>query len=106
MNNQQKNILGLYVKIIDVDKCHFELNFDSETNFLWVNQFLRNMAGISEWEKYNYIPKNGDIGEIVARLVIPSHHEVVYIIRTFGMFYVPISVSGFIEIKTKQSMRT
>lgn len=102
MNNQQRNILGLFVKIIDADKCHSDLNINSETNFLWANQFIRNKAGISEWKKYNYTPNNGDIGEIVACLESLIFTEPVYVIRTFGLFYVPISFSGFEKIITKQ----
>lgn len=101
--NQKRNILGLFVKIIDANKCYFDLNLNSDTNFLWPNQFIRNKAGISEWKKYNYTPTNGDVGEVVANLNGANFTEPVYIIRTYGLFYVPINLSGFEVIIVKQS---
>lgn len=106
MSSQGNNILGQFVRVVDVDKCFSKLNYNVETNFLWGSQSIRNKAGISEWSKYNYTPQNGDIGEIIACLDNPIFNEPVYIIRTFGMFYVPISFSGFEKIKTKQSIHT
>lgn len=104
MKNQINNILGLFVRIIDAEKCYKDLNKNSATKHLWTNQFIRNKAGETEWEKYNYLPKNGDIGEIVAKLDSAILIEPVFIVRTFGMFYVPIRFSGFEKIDVKQSI--
>lgn len=106
MRSQKNNILGQFIKIVDAEKCFSDLNHDNKTNLLWASQSIRNKAGKSEWNKYNYTPKNGDIGEIVACLDNSIFTEPVYVIRIFGMFYVPISLSGFEIIRTKQSIHT
>jgi hypothetical protein len=98
MDNTEYNILGLYVKITDVDKCFWNLNQNNDTDNLWPNQWLRNKSGEKEWSKYSYQPENGHIGEIVANLNYKILNESIYIIRTFNMFYVPISISGFEKI--------
>lgn len=103
MKTSDKNILGLFVKIIDAEKCYKNLNNNNDTNNLWANQWLRNKSGQCEWKKYNYLPQNGHVGEIVAKL---NTHELlnepIYIVRTFGMFYVPISKQGFQKIEVVQ----
>ena len=103
MNTSKKNILGLFVKIIDAEKCYKNLNNNNDTNNLWTNQWLRNKSGESEWEKYKYLPQNEHVGEIVAKLNTEELlKEPIYIIRTFGMFYVPICKSGFEKIDVVQ----
>jgi len=93
--NVEENILGGFVKIIDSTKCLKNLNQKNETNTSWPNQQIRNKACEREWNQYNYYPMIGHIGEVVSRLNIEVFKEPVYIIRTYGMFYVPIFKSGF-----------
>ena len=102
MKQSEKNILGLFVKIIDVEKCYKDLYNNNSTNFLWPNQWLRNKSGEREWKKYNYFPENGHVGEIVAKLSSNLLEEPIYIVRTFGMFYVPISKAGLEKIDVVQ----
>lgn len=96
------NILGLFVKITDETKCFTNLNSNSDTTYMWASQWLRNKSGKNEWSKYNYLPKNGHVGEVVAKLNSNSPDESIYVIRTFGMFYVPISRTGFERINVVQ----
>lgn len=98
------NKLGLFVKITDTSKYIKDMCQDESTNLFWPNQQIRNLANETEWNKYKYIPRYGDIGEVVAKMEITEYKEAVYIIRTFGMFYIPIFESGFEEIGVKQSI--
>lgn len=99
MIENKQNILGQFVRITDESKCLKEINTDPTTNYLWPNQLIRNKSCEAEWNRFNYFPKNGHVGEIIAKLVINnSELDIIYIIRTFGIFYVPISASGFEKI--------
>lgn len=103
MSSSTNNILGLFVKITDVEKCHENLNEMENTKLLWPNQWLRNKSCRSEWSKFNFYPDNGQIGEIVAKLNTSEILDYdIYIVRILGTFYVPISVSGFEQIDVVQ----
>ena len=103
MNNEE-NILGGFVKITDSTKCLKILNQKNENNTSWPNQLIRNKACEREWNKYNYYPMIGDIGEVVSKLNSAVFEEPVYIIRTYGMFYIPIFKSGFQMFEVIQSL--
>lgn len=95
MKNLESNILAEFVIIINIEKCLKDINQQSETNSSWPNQEIRNKSCEKEWNRYEYLPKNGDIGEVIAKLNTNLYGESILIIRTFGMFYVPIFISGF-----------
>lgn len=97
--NTENNFLGQFVKVIDDKKCLNEINQNCATDTSWPNQVIRNKSGRNEWRRYGYTPKNGDIGEIVAKLNCSIFDEPVYIVRTFGMFYIPLYFSAFQEYK-------
>lgn len=95
INNDNK--LGLFVKIIDSQYCFHNINEKIDTQLIWVNRQIGEKSNVNVWNKHKYHPENGHIGEVVLRLITSSIDEPILIIRTFGMFYVPILLSG-IEI--------
>lgn len=73
----------MYVKIIDRGECF------SETM-----EFINGVyANRSEWEKHNFYPQNGMVGELVKRT--PS----AYIVKIMDGIYVPITRRGIEEIE-------
>lgn len=106
MKKFEENKLGQFVVIKDIKKCFVELNQNLDTDTLWPNQEIRNRACEFEWKKYDYLPMNGQIGEIISIIKCTNLREPILIIRTFGMFYIPISELGVEKIKVKQSIKT
>jgi hypothetical protein len=106
VKNLESNILGQFVKIVDTVKIFRDLNQSAETDTSWPNQQIRNKACELEWGKYKYTPMKGDIGEVVSVLNFPVFEEPIYIIRTYGMFYIPITDKGFEKINVRQSLNT
>ena len=104
--NFYPNILGQFVRITDCHKCFKDLNQMEEMNTSWPNQQIRNKSCESEWNKYKYSPQNGDFAEVISILNSPIFEEPVYIIRSYGMFYIPIYKSGFEKIEVIQSTKT
>jgi len=102
----EANKLGQFVKIKDIKKCFVELNQNPDTDTLWPNQEIRNQACELEWKKYEYLPMNGQIGEIISIIKCMNLGEPILIIRTFGMFYIPISELGVEKIEVKQSIKS
>lgn len=72
----------MYVKIIDRGEC-----------FSTTPEFIDGVyANKTEWEKYNFYPQNGMVGEIVKRT--PS----AYIVKIMDGIYVPMTKRGIEEI--------
>lgn len=73
----------MYVKIIDKGEC-----------FSTTSEFIDGVyANRTEWEKYNFYPQNGMVGEIVKRT--PS----AYIVKIMDGIYVPMTRNGIQEIE-------
>lgn len=72
----------MYVRIIDKGEC-FSTTME-QVNGVYANR--------SEWEKYNFYPQNGMVGEVVKRT--PS----AYVICIMEGIYVPMSHKGIQEI--------
>jgi hypothetical protein len=96
------NMLGLFVKIIDYNKC-IVINIESISAELigTKNQIIEN-SNLHVWKKLNYLPENGHIGEIIFQVVPPKTNDPIFIIRTFGVFYVPILMSGIEKLDVIQ----
>lgn len=73
----------MYVKIIDRGEC-----------FSTTPEFIDGVyANKTEWEKHNFYPQNGMVGEIVKRT--PS----AYIVKIMNGIYVPMTRQGIEEIE-------
>lgn len=73
----------MYVKIIDRGEC-----------FSTTSEFIDGVyANRTEWQKHNFYPQNGMVGEVVKRT--PS----AYIIKIMDGIYVPITRKGIKEIE-------
>lgn len=73
----------MYVKIIDKGEC-----------FSTTSEFIDGVyANRTEWEKYNFYPQNGMVGEVVKRT--PS----AYIVKIMEGIYVPMTRNGIQEIE-------
>ena len=76
----------MYVKIIDKGEC-----------FNWTKEFIDGVyANKSEWEKHNFYPQNGMVGELVKRT--PS----AYIVKIMDGVYVPMTRRGIREISYEE----
>ena len=76
----------MYVKIIDKGEC-----------FSTTMEFIDGVyANKIEWEKHNFYPKNGMVGELVKRT--PS----AYIIKIMDGIYVPMTRKGIKEISYEE----
>lgn len=73
----------MYVKIIDRGEC-----------FSTTQEFIDGVyANRTEWEKHNFYPQNGMVGEVVKRT--PS----AYIVKIMDGIYVPMTRNGIEEIE-------
>ena len=76
----------MYVKIIDKGEC-----------FSTTMEFIDGVyANKSEWEKHNFYPQNGMVGELVKRT--PS----AYIVKIMDGVYVPMTRRGIREISYEE----
>lgn len=76
----------MYVKIIDRGEC-----------FSTTPEFINGVyANRTEWEKHNFYPQNGMVGEVVKRT--PS----AYIVKIMDGIYVPMTRNGIEEIEYEE----
>ncbi len=76
----------MYVKIIDKGEC-----------FSTTNEYIDGVyANKSEWEKHNFYPRNGMVGEIVKRT--PS----AFIVKIKDGIFVPLTRKGIKEISQEE----
>ena len=88
-----------FAEIIDKGECMATL-YDYP-NFPWPATFLRDVANKREWEKFDFYPSNGLVGEVAYNL-----ESQVYILKINDSFYVPMTRKGINLISaTEYSLR-
>ncbi|NLA43459.1 hypothetical protein GX865_04935 [Candidatus Saccharibacteria bacterium] len=94
-----------YAEIIDKGECLSTINVPPAVNILnWSNlENIKFFAGRNEWEKSNFYPSNGLVGEIEGVLYNTLWGFDVYILKIQNKFYVPMSPKG-IKFITKEQM--
>lgn len=61
---------------------------------IWINDAVKCEAGISEWRKTGFEPKNGMIGEIIDSFTHLNKYCLIYVIFIDDKYYVPIAANG------------
>jgi len=86
--------MKLYGIIIDKGECLSTLNNNIALKKSWKSKEIRNLAGRSEWQKHNFQPQTGMLGEIVDNFYNTVFGFEIYIILIDEKHYVPISEKG------------
>lgn len=89
MKNQQ------FAEIIDKGECISTMNLVS--NIPWPKIDLQNLACQKEWEKHNFYPSDGLVGEIyciIEQDISLKINSDIYILKINNFLYVPMSING------------
>jgi len=81
-----------YAIILDSGECVSTIN--GQKSYNWKNETIMNLAGKTEWFKYNFYPSNGLIGEVVDVFENPIWNFKIYVLFINDKFYVPMSENG------------
>lgn len=81
-----------YAKIINKGECFSTLDYVNGIN--WKEPSMQNIACKSEWEKHNFYPSNGLVGEIVDSFYSEFMGVQVYVLKINDKFFVPMSEKG------------
>lgn len=81
----------MYVKIIDQGECFSTTMEFVDTAGVYANK--------SEWEKYNFYPRNGMVGEVIKQT------PTAYIVKIMENIYVPMTEHGIEEISYEEYKR-
>lgn len=87
-----ENIKLCFAKIIDKGECFSSIIDDSFYN--WKNEIIKSKAGKAEWNKHNFYPQNGMVGEIVDTFENELWRIDVYVLLVDDYFYIPMSRKG------------
>lgn len=85
-----------FAKIINKEECLSILNIPPATDqFKWGKlEKIKNLSGKNEWEKHNFHPSNGLVGEIEGTIINTIWNFNVYILKIHNKYYVPITLKG------------
>lgn len=82
----------LKAKIIDAGEVYSSINnTDGEK---WFSREIKKIAGETEWIKTSFDPKNDMIGEVVDSFMHSTQDTLIYVLKIFDKYYVPIGSDG------------